>query len=204
MMDKFTSRRNHVYLQDGVVYKQCQSQQAAAFEYNLLQRLESAGVPVPHVLSCENNTLCISYVQGELLLDAILREPDSIETEDLCKKMANWFALLYAACPGKSRGDVNCRNFIITRENIVGLDFEELPEGSPETDIGRLLAFILAYDPAYTPQRIVFAKALWQVFQLSEDTIQAAMQAEFEAMAQRRKGFSITLAEKAAQKVFEL
>jgi len=91
---------------------------------------------------------------------------------------------------GIIRGDVNGRNFIISPDRVVGVDFEEQANGTVEQDIGRLLAFVLTYDlPGNTAQRrfawLLFRLAVKRL-RLSPDEIQRQCRLEIAAMKKRR------------------
>ena len=187
----FKSKRNKVWLEGGRVYKRVSmGAEAARREACILRGLLEAGVAVPRVLALGHDLLALEYVAGETLADIIERE--HICSHMLAGRVIDWFAAFYAACPGKIRGDVNCRNFIVAPGAyiIYGVDFEELGDGGKEADAGRLAAFILNYDPAYTSYKIELAGAIIDNFCARlgvERGLATAEQAlEQERMRQRR------------------
>ena len=92
--------------------------------------------------------------------------PPILLAEGLARLTALWFGAFYAAAPaGARRGDVNCRNFILTPAGgLYGVDFESLPAGDKETDLGRLTAYILTYEPPYTIFKKRLSAALTDAF----------------------------------------
>jgi hypothetical protein len=85
--------------------------------------------------------------------------------------------------------DINLRNFLVGYK-LYGIDFEECREGAYEEDLGRLLAFIVTYAPAFTPYKIEFARevynALGSRLDLDRDRVMAETTKEFDAIRDRR------------------
>ena len=172
----FYSRRNRVWLEDGYIYKlilpgtdRPDTAQAAQAEADMLKHLLSGGVSVPRLFSINGDLLTMEYIKGITLVDAIERAEkiaDCLSAELLGELISRWFAEFYATLPeGTIRGDVNCRNFILTPENrLFGVDFENLPHGQRETDLGRMTAYILTYSPPYTPYKRCLTQALTDCF----------------------------------------
>jgi len=163
---KFKSKRNYVYLEDNLVYKSLASlisEKAALAEADILRKLYMAGVNVPKVVTISNGVIAMEYIPGITLTDVIERENEP--PCHLAERISDWFAAFYKVFPDKIRGDVNCRNFIITQDKrVFGVDFEELLSGCKETDLGRLRAFILSYDPPHTEYKKRLAQALTACF----------------------------------------
>jgi len=169
----FKSKRNYVYLENNRVYKSLVSREAALAEADILRKLYTAGVNVPQIVSAgidgeitdgEIEMIVMEYIEGETLTDIIERE--NKPPEPLAERISEWFAAFYEVFPDRTRGDVNCRNFIITQDmRVFSVDFEDLPLGRKETDLGRMRAFILNYDPAYTEYKKSLAQALTNCFE---------------------------------------
>jgi len=171
------SRRNRVWLEDNIIYKQILPQpgesgakcRRAAFEADMLAHLRNRGVSVPKIISCENNLLAMEYIQSKTLTDYIEsceNGADQTLTETIIEQLVCWFESFYDALPqGSVRGDVNCRNFLVTPDgNIVGVDFETINTGIRETDLGKLIAFILTYRPQNTAYKKYLTDLLCQKF----------------------------------------
>jgi len=198
----FPSRRNRVWLEGGIVYKQILPQpggpdpvQTAQAEFDALRRLSAGGVPVPKPLGLDGGLLAMEYIQGVTLVEAIERaetEGGLLAAETLAERLAQWFASFYAACPGGvCRGDVNGRNFLLTPDDrLYGVDFEVLPPGRKETDLGRLTAFALTYDPPRTAYKQRLSQALTrrftELFGLDPAAVHAEHERELAAMRLRR------------------
>jgi len=213
---KFASKKNEVLLRDGVVEKHASSIESAVFEGMRLQKLRGAGIPVPALISCEGSVLKLEYISAETLPDLIdrleklqnglvdfrdLSQSPSLldlsvlsELETAANAVIDWLSEFYRAISsektGEIRGDVNGRNFLLTGGSCVGVDFEEQVFGTKEQDIGKLVAFVLTYDPQGTEIKAEFARKLMQraVQVLNIDEKEAVRQRDLElaAMQMRR------------------
>ncbi|MCL2695946.1 MAG: phosphotransferase, partial [Clostridiales bacterium] len=158
---KFYSKRNTVILRDSLVEKRVASPAAAALEAAMLTQLHAAGVPVPELIAQEGSTIKMSYIDGEPLPDLLTRLETAHCERDTAHSIADslieWLADFYRAMDGQIRGDVNGRNFLWDGARWWGVDFEQRETGERAQDIGRLLAFVLTYDPPNTPIKRAFA-----------------------------------------------
>jgi len=96
------------------------------------------------------------------------------------------------------RGDVNCRNFLLADDGILyGVDFETLPEGKRETDVGVLCAYILTYDPARSPLKKQMAEELIALaakkLSLNEKALRGELRLALEDTALRREHKDVRL-----------
>jgi len=194
-MRKFKSKRNKVYLHDNMVFKELENHELAGQEAEFLTALKCKGVDVPKVIKVDKNTLCLEYIKGTPLPD-LMSEHDALERcREVAEHMAIWFESFYAAVDNtmtsEIRGDVNGRNFIITNNRIVGIDFEEHVFGRRETDFGRLLAYIATYSYEDTRAQCVLEEMLLdnfiRRFSLSEDVLFTEKAKELDDMIKRRK-----------------
>lgn len=198
----FESRRNTVSLEKGQIKKVFSDAEAAQHEWNVLTLLQLRGVTVPEVLDLRENVLYLQYCPGPLLLDRVLEleEKNSAEgLSGLCAELADWFNQFYQAVPGHIRGDVNFRNFIVGVSGITGIDFETLPIGQKETDMGNLLSYYAAYSPAFTTQRtkgtVIMFNAFSEKITLDKSKVLKEMRFVFKHMERRRKCFDVKRAE---------
>ena len=208
----FRSKRNKVFLCQGKVEKHLSSDQAASFEAAMLEKLFAAGVRVPGPIHREGRKITMPFVPGETLPELLERWESSLENppggvapgpepalgsplekeiSEAAGSIISWLKDFYqAAGEGIIRGDVNGRNFILNGEVCWGLDFEESAAGEREEDLGRLIAFVLSYDPPGTLVKRAFAdslllEALAQL-NISREKIMRYRDEEFAAMAVRR------------------
>ena len=194
---RFKSKQNTVLLRNGVVEKHFTSAEAAAFEVRELRNLRAAGVRVPEVYALDGAVIKMQYIHGETLPDLIARLEISSDTsgvEAATSKIIDWLRDFYNAVDtdktGEIRGDINGRNFVFDDAYCWGVDFEEKVYGAKEKDIGRLIAFVLTYDPPGTPIKMEFADKLLQhavqVLQIKPEEVYRRRDMEFEAMTRRR------------------
>jgi tRNA A-37 threonylcarbamoyl transferase component Bud32 len=156
MAKRFISKRNQVFIRDGVVVKRLASAEQAVEEAEILFRLYEAGVSVPRVMKQRHNEIIMEHVPGETIPDFLERmgkARDETLLLQAAQRLFLWFKNFYEAVgyeqTGEIRGDVNGRNFIIAENRVVSVDFEERAFGKAEQDIGRLLAFIRTYNMSY-------------------------------------------------------
>ena len=186
---QFVSKRNEVFLREGLVYKKTNDPGAAALEAGILRVLRAGGVAVPEVMDCREELLVMEYLPGEPLPDVI--ERGGYDAEALAGALCGWFEAFYAAAaPGESRGDVNGRNFLYDGERIYGVDFEERAVGPKARDAGRLAAFMETYDSCDTQRRMALSQAFIygfaERFGCDMEEILAEREGEYEAMRLRR------------------
>lgn len=172
----FKSKRNLVILNGVYVEKHFPTKEAAIIEKNQLLRLQKSRIEVnvPKIVTnlTTENVVTTEYIEGLTLTDFI----DDLESYNtmsqlfkrliahVANELFRWFFNFHRAVDNLNtkeiKGDVNGRNFIFDGLGIWGLDFEEKAEGEVEKDIGRLIAFILTYDPAFTTVKKFFEQSL--------------------------------------------
>lgn len=183
----FLSKRNQVFLEQGVVIKRFSDVSALQREAEALAALGSAGLAVPQLLSRDDDVLKLEYIPGVLYVDLV----DHL-TEAQALALADWL-VQHHRLTGALKGDVNLRNFLWTGEQCVGLDFEEPPlMGEMECDFGRVAAFAAAYRPAFTEERLKsLAKMLGVFVQLGAEAekIREGYLGELRAMNLRRREY---------------
>lgn len=184
-----TSKRNRVLLVrfDGHPYiiKHYSDREGAKREAQTLELLYTNNTAVPKVLHRTESALVLEYLQGRIYAD-LTEEAGERYAAALCE----WFKCFYHAVPGKLRGDVNLRNFIYREGTCYGLDFEDaLVKGGPETDLGRLLAYLMTYDPPMTPLKRSNASIYFGEFVRSgfdPEKMNEAYQKEIASISERR------------------
>lgn len=173
-------------------------------EASLQALLHQRGLAVPRVLLAKPRCLVMQYITGETLVDyleQVEREyplcPETLQSavRPLAQQLAAWLQRFYritADSFGRAmiRGDVNLRNFLVRDGKIFGVDFEDARPGDMAEDAGRILAFALTYDPAFTPWKRAIVEelslAFREVLQLAAEPLQRAMEAELQAIRERR------------------
>ncbi|HHY14629.1 MAG TPA: hypothetical protein GX521_00985, partial [Firmicutes bacterium] len=111
----------------------------------MLTRLYLSGLSVPMLLAQSEDTLRLEYIEGTTYADLV-----EVMTRQIAEALSAWLAD-YQRITGLLRGDVNLRNFIWTGTKCVGVDFEDPPAvGEKETDQGKIIAFVVTYNPAFS------------------------------------------------------
>jgi tRNA A-37 threonylcarbamoyl transferase component Bud32 len=196
MKKRFISKRNDVFLRDGLVVKRLASPEQAVAEAEILFRLYEAGVSVPKVMKQQHNEIIMEHVPGETIPDFLERmgmERDEALLRQTAQRLFLWFKQFYEAVDygrtGEIRGEVNGRNFIIAENRVVSVDFEGRAFGKAEQDIGRLLAFIRTYDLGISVKRYfsrLFESAVVEGLGLPPREIHRQYRLERIAMIRRR------------------
>lgn len=183
---KFKSRRNAVYLVDNLIQKHFCNEKAYNQEISNLKFLRQKKIRVPNIISFSYPILSLEYIEGENFCDFIDSAND-IQMESLyC-----WFKEYHSAT-NSLRGDVNLRNFIITKDNVTySVDFEEkIIKGDSEKDYGKVIAFIATYSPQFSDEKVGVALKLFENFKkdnLDIEKIENYYFDEIEMMKLRRK-----------------
>lgn len=184
------SLRNKVYLvrccDTLYVHKLYKTEASFYTELNNLNQLSEAGLRVPEVLWAKYPSVITNYIEGITYLELLEKcQIDVCIVYELC----NWLGSYYEAT-GALRKDVNLRNFLYHDGLCYGVDFEEqfIP-GSPEKDMGSILAFTATYDPAFNKYKKDVCHMLFEGFiqmGAKKDKIIMSYHDEITAMLKRR------------------
>lgn len=171
---RLVSKRNEVYrVYDGdrtFIEKIYSSEEAADWEEELLIYLQSKGVAVPGILHKEGRRMELQDAGRETFLDLFERaESTGVKYENTALGLEKWLLSYYSAMKDYRggqliRSDVNFRNFVVNLGgacgcySVTGIDFESSVHGRVETDIGRMAAYALTYEPVMTDWKIEFAR----------------------------------------------
>lgn len=170
----FHSKKNRVFrsVVDGesfvVKVYRGEWRERARVEYDVLRDCCERGVLVPVPLALLEGAIVMTPVDGQVageVFDRIIVPPSRIgltsELERLADSLARWLANFHIAFDfGRVRGDTILRNFIVADPGTFGLDFEEAATGDTLLDLGQLCASAMMTDPAFTEQKIAFARHL--------------------------------------------
>jgi len=189
----FYSKRNEVFVCDGVAHKRVKNARAAQLEAEILRELHGGGVSVPGVIGCRDNLLILEHLPGAPLPDII--ERGEYDPTALALALCDWFAGFYAATTeGELRGDVNGRNFLYDEVSgkVFGVDFEERCFGPRARDAGRLAAFLATYETTDRAGQASlvdrFIRKFMEYFDCGAEEIAAEYKLELAAMRERRGG----------------
>ncbi|MHA1999114.1 MAG: hypothetical protein ACTSU9_13415 [Promethearchaeota archaeon] len=158
----------------------------------IIEVARSRGIRVPEILLVLDNFLLLSFVEGENLCD--LMNNAAIEfsrKEELIEKLGAWIAgfhLSMGAAGGtggigqtgtsRCRGDANLRNFLVSGNAIIGVDFEESVPGNSRMDLYEVMDSLLITDPGIYSQAIQSIKWKFELCNLFLESYYSAVDRE--------------------------
>jgi predicted Ser/Thr protein kinase len=167
--ESLPSKKNFVYRCHGkhsdTVTKIFTDQKRFETEKHIVDLMQFSGIRIPERLSVDQDgqEIAYRYINGVPVVEHI-EGTDLILVEEVLRKICAWLIDFYIIISEKKGcqyilGDIHLRNFLYeeTSRQVYGIDFEECREGRIETDVARLYAFILHYDPALTPRKKMLA-----------------------------------------------
>jgi len=122
-----------------------------ANEFELLLRARSSHVDVPMPLAKSSDYLVNEYIEGETCDVLINQFFSSAASEGIGKWLARFHSRLSDGSRYWIMSDAVPANFIVSGEDIYGLDLEDSVIGDPLDDMGRMVASVLDSDPLFTP-----------------------------------------------------
>lgn len=167
-------------------------------ELNVLQRLKETNCFVPLVLGVAEDYIDLEDLGDQTLLRWYeeMETAGSVQYKEMVVKLVHWLLSYYVGMSGYLaepvwRSDMNFRNFIIKDNQIYGVDFEEIEQGSLEGDAGFLMAFGLLYDPMMTEWKKDFSDCLLEVLadetKLPKDILLHSREQALQSLMERRK-----------------
>jgi tRNA A-37 threonylcarbamoyl transferase component Bud32 len=142
-------------------------------EYSMLKKgFSHLTMPSPLEKDSENNVLVMSYIMGENVCD-ILNDPQKILEEKIkvVHLLADWFVNFHTFFKSEEgfrlRGDANLKNFILSRDHVWGVDFEESRIGKPSEDLATLCVSLLSTDPMFTDEKFQFCQIFLDAYRKS-------------------------------------
>jgi tRNA A-37 threonylcarbamoyl transferase component Bud32 len=153
-------------------------------EYNILKKgFSNLSIPSPLEKDSENNVLVMSYIMGENVCD-IVNNPLRILEEKIkiVHILADWFVNFHTFFRSEDgfrlRGDSNLKNFILSRDHIWGVDFEESRIGKPSEDISTLCASLLSTNPMFTDEKFQLCQIFLNTYRKSAQWVLEHLNAE--------------------------
>jgi tRNA A-37 threonylcarbamoyl transferase component Bud32 len=142
-------------------------------EYEVLKKgFSEISMPSPLEKDIENNVLVMSYIQGKNVCDD-LNDPhtDPEEKKKIAALLADWLLAFHTFFKTENdfriRGDPSLRNFIINRNQVWGLDFEESRIGKPVEDLAGIYVSILSSEPMFTEEKFHLGQILLDTYRKS-------------------------------------
>jgi tRNA A-37 threonylcarbamoyl transferase component Bud32 len=128
-------------------------------EYSVLKKgFSEITMPSPLEIDTENTVLVMSYIMGENVYDIIHTSSTTLEEKQkIVQLLAEWFVRFHTFFRSEDgfrlRGDATLKNFILSRDQIWGVDFEESRIGKPGEDLATLCVSLLSNDPMFTDEK---------------------------------------------------
>jgi hypothetical protein len=159
IVKRFKSKKNNVYLVksngDFKVLKKYSDINNFEKEKSFYEILKLEKIRIPNVIkeNIEEKSMLFEYIGYRTAVEMIEKyELESKEDEciKLILKIYEWLKDFHSITYIKENNlcffDLSLRHFIIYRDEIYGIDFESITEGSISLDVGRMLAMYLYYD----------------------------------------------------------
>jgi len=168
--ERFKSKKNRVFRieADGEdrVLKIFSSMRRLDREYNILRLLQdNLSVPSIYEINRKDRFLIMEFLPGENLCDFVnLKNREKIR---VMNRLAEWLSDFHSFFKDKHiiRGDSILRNFIVDKEKLYGLDFEESRIGRVEEDLAEMCISILTTDEKFTDEKFRLCKFLLESYE---------------------------------------
>lgn len=146
----------------------------------------------PKIIFSDDRYIVHEFIPGETLVFHFEKAgKTAFDPELLITPLLNFLKSMYGYAPGYILSDINFTNFIVSNNNCIKfVDFENVCQGEIEDDLGKIVAFALTYNPAFSEWKYKFAtyfiKSSIEILKVSEEKIFLYIKKEFEAMKIRR------------------
>ena len=194
---KYKSRRNSARLvqTDGgrVVIKTFAEEESFQKELQIYRLLQDKDLPCAKVIRAENNTLVLSELPGQDLVECLeQQERTGQPVWEVWDKLVAWLTA-FARHTGLLMADVNLRNFLYDEKTkiLYGLDFEQCEPCDMMIPAARIGAYIRTYKPENTPIKQEISQYVLGLFaqnwELEADTLLQESERQETMLLQRRK-----------------
>lgn len=189
------SKRNKVVLENNVV-KKTFIEGDINQEIFVYKRLNDYQVDCAKMIGVKNDTLILSYLPGETLLECFIKcEELKISMQNYLQYWTIYMDKFYKAMAGYRFNDVNYANFIIQKDKIVAVDFESVEKGNMYEDVCAFICFGLYYKPIETEykknQLLLWFKKHYIHLISKEEWITKLEQALFELNIRRKTTYTM-------------
>lgn len=114
-------------------------------------------LPIPTMITANDGVLLMAFIDGSPLVDVLNKE----FAPSLIERLAEWYYNFHHKT-GHIKGDPRLRNFILSKEQIYGFDFEEYRRDHWMVDIGGISASILDTRPVFDTRKV---KLSWHLLE---------------------------------------
>jgi tRNA A-37 threonylcarbamoyl transferase component Bud32 len=129
-------------------------------EFELLLRARKALLSTPLPLAKSGDYLVSEYIPGESCDVLINQMFSATASEGVGRWLARFHAMLYDGARTWIMSDAVPSNFVLSGEDIYGLDLEDSVRGDPLEDVGRMAASVLDTDPLFTPLKFELCRRM--------------------------------------------
>lgn len=175
---KLYSKRNSVYRiynnSKTFIVKKFYDTNYMLIEAEILNILLHSKASVPKLISVSNDEVILEDLGDLTFLDWLKKEErnSSVTYHKMIIKFLSFLQKFYKTTNeyyGKQYiiNDVNLRNFLVNNNKIYGIDFEQCKEGKIESDIGKIIAYIITYEPIATDWKFKFINDFIHIFLLN-------------------------------------
>ena len=175
---KLNSKRNSVYRINNnsktYIVKKFNDINYMLIEAEILNILLHSKASVPKIISVSNDEVILEDLGDITFLDWLVKEEknSSVSYHKMIIKLLGFLQKFYKATNeyyGKQYiiNDINLRNFLVNNNKVYGIDFELCKEGRIEADIGKMIAYIITYDPVATDWKFKFINDFAHIFLLN-------------------------------------
>jgi predicted Ser/Thr protein kinase len=126
-------------------------------EVEILYKCHEGGLPVPRIFKAEKGVILMDFIPGETLTEYMNKTFDSAIIDTL----ARWYCAFHQIT-GVIKEDPRLRNFILNKDTLFGLDFEEAHAGHWIRDIAGVSASLLDTNPVFDKRKRVLT---WQLLE---------------------------------------
>jgi tRNA A-37 threonylcarbamoyl transferase component Bud32 len=134
-------------------------------ESRVLVEAFQKGIPVPEIYGMAGKAIIMEYVKGPTICDVLNDTLNPV----LCVDLGVWFSEFHTAFKAGQRtlvkSDCNLKNFLLSKNGVVGVDFELARLGNPLEDLGEVCSHILDTDPMFVPEKYRLCKVFLDKYQ---------------------------------------
>lgn len=170
MLATYKSRRNRARLiqtdTGRFVVKTFSDNGSFQKEAHIYRLLQGKDVPCAKVVSAQGNTLVLSELPGQNLVDCLEQQEQlGLPIWDVWDKLVAWLSA-FQQMTGLVMTDVNLRNFLYDEatNTLYGLDFEECEVCSMLIPAARVAAYIRTYKPEHTQLKQEISQHILNLF----------------------------------------
>lgn len=188
-MQQFFSRRNSVFLDNnGNVVKRFCMQDSFDTELSVYKILGDNCDFVPNMLRHSDREIVKQYIKGETLLDILQQCESSLDKVTIAQSLDALIDTInrFHIATKLVANDVNLSNYIMSNGKVYFVDLEQCQYGKVASDYGKLIAFVLTYNPIASPFKLWCCRYIINNI-AADHEVQSSATKQLEMLAKRRK-----------------